>query len=643
MRTRAFAGRFAARGLDSAPGPAELEAALGRDGEAASSEHGAFALAWTPSEREPHDAGEIRCLIEGRPRTAALAAEVGMDPTTPPERLVAIGYERVGEALLDRLDGAFALAIWDAERGRGLLARDRLGASPLFVTSARGCLLFASEIRNLLALLRTTPAPDPAAVAYWLARTDTASPRTLYSGIERLPAAHLLSLGPQGSRQRRHWRPRYSRPQPVDAGAAASEVRRALGRAVERAVAGAARPALMLSGGLDSAAIAAVHSSTGGRLAAYSCVFPSHEDVDESREIARVRDWLGIDGVEARFLGGSALAAGAEFIRAWEVPSVSPNLFVWLPLLRRAAADGVDMMLDGEGGDELFGCARYLVADRLRAGRPLAALRAARRLPGMGERPRPRWLGRALAAYGVRAALPPAAHERLRRARADGIAGPPWLSGAADRPHRAGADPWRWKRVDGPRWWAHLSHVLTAGPESLGAPEQMRRAGLLAGVEPRHPLRDPELVDLVLSLPPELAFDPRRDRPLARRALAGTLPAETLEDDRKPAFNPLLTDALAGPDRGALRDLLAAPHPDLAQRVRRDALRRMLDRPSHERPRAWALDIWRIASLEMWLRHRSGEPSSALEGPAATVSFAKVHGLSRQREQLDPDGGSVPT
>src|SRR5205823_4408233 len=111
------------------------------------------------------------------------------------------------------------------------------------------------------------------------------------------------------------------------------------------------------------------------------------------------------------------------------------------PLLRRAAADGVDVMLDGEGGDELFGCAPYLVADRLRAGRLLAAVRLARRLPGMGEHPRPRLIRRAMLRYGVRPAIPYRLHEPLRRPRREArLAG--WLGPEARREHRVGDDPW---------------------------------------------------------------------------------------------------------------------------------------------------------------------------------------------------------
>src|SRR4051794_11300184 len=543
-----------------------LAAALARDGPATSAELGPLAAAWTPEIEPP--AGDVLCLIDGHPLLHSLAGELGLDPVAPAGNLLAAGYRALGEEVVERLGGEFAVLIWDGERSEGVVARDRLGARPLFVAEHGGALLFGSEVRILLAVHRATPSPDPLAITRWLARTNTDDPRTLYSGIERLPAGHLLTLGRNGGRRRRYWEPRYTRPRHVPAGEAAADVRERLGRAVARSLEGARAPAVMLSGGFDSATVAAVGRTHAPGLSAYSAVFPDDVAVDESASIERVREYLRLPGAEERFGGGSALAAAAEFTRAWELPSLSPNLFVWLPLLRRAAADGVDVVIDGEGGDELFGCARYLIADRVRSGRALAATRTARRLPGMGSHPRPRWIRRAVVAYGVRGALPAALHERLRRARGSGIAAPEWLSAEAARTHRAEDDPWRWKRMRGPRWWAELSHTLTRRPDSLGAADQFRRAGQLAGVELRHPLRDPELVALMLSLPPELGFDPRVDRPLARRALAGSLPEETLRDEHKPTFDSLPTRALGGPDAAALRDLARDPHPELASRVR---------------------------------------------------------------------------
>ena len=180
--------------------------------------------------------------------------------------------------------------------------------------------------------------------------------------------------------------------------------------------------------------------------------------------------------------------------------------------------------------------------------------------------------------------------------------------GAELRELDAGRDErWAWKRDPGPRWWAQLADALTAASEALGAADQLRREGALGGVELRHPLRDPELIELALGLPPELSFDAHLDRPLVRRAFAGELPADVLADDRKPAFDSVLSGALAGPDRDALRQLLDAPDPELARRVRTASVESLLSRSAgNEGPPASSPDLWRIATLELWLERQAG-------------------------------------
>ena len=535
------------------------------------------------------------CVLDGRPDTRRLAAALDLDPARPPDELIAEAYALIGDGLLKRLDGEFAFAAWHPGTGSGLVARDRLGTRSLFVAEHGAALLFASEARTLLELLPRPPDPDPRAMEAWLARAPIPDDRTLFDGIRRLAPAHALRLGGGRWQPFRHWAPRPPEALALSAAEAAAEVRAALARASARALDGAARPGVLLSGGLDSAVVAAATVAEGARPVAYSGVFPDHPEADESERIRRTREHLGLEGVELALGGGSALEAAAEFMREWELPSVSPNRFLWAPLLRRAAADGTDVMLDGEGGDELFGAARYLVADRLRAGRPLAAVRVARSLPGMGAEPRAAWVRRALALYGARGALPAPLHERLRRARA-----------AARGSAPPAPDPrWHWKSLSGPRWWAHLVHTLTQ--DAIGAADQQRREAAMHGLDVRHPLRDPELIDLVLALPPELAFDPHLDRPLVRRALAGDLPEATLRDSHKPFFNSLLDGALAGTDAPALRALLRDPHPLLAARVRREVMSELLE-PSREglRTPTWGIDLWRLGTLELWLEHRYG-------------------------------------
>jgi len=563
---------------------------------------GALTVAWTP--QSPAGEGSL-CLVDGRPRVERLARRLGVEPDRPAEAVIAAGYARLGDAVVEDVEGPFTLLVWDRTVRQGLLARDRSGDRPLFLTESDGGLLFASEVRNLLAALRRRPAPDGEAMSQWLAGTSSRSNRTLYEGIRRLPLGHAVTLTPAGWSQWQHWRPVYVAPREVSFDDAARAVREAVSAAAERALEGARRPAVMLSGGLDSATVAATASaSAGGRVTAYSGTFPGEPAADESARIAEVRDWLGIPVVEHAFAGESPLAASVEFMKAWEVPSDSPNIFIWRPLMRRAVADGVDVMLDGEGGDELFGCARYLLADLLRGGRLRAAMRIARSLPGMGEKPHPVWLWRAFTKYGIRPLIPRAVHEPMRRARSRSR-GPDWLKTEAAASHRKGHDSWAWKLREGPRWWAELADTLTDWSEAIGAPDQFRRDGAMYGFEQRHPLRDPELVDLMLSLPPHLSFDPELDRPLARRAMRDLLPPAVLDNVEKPVFNPLLASCIGAHDRDRIRGLLEKPHPELARRVDVERARAMLE-PGASRPVDWGAAVWRTASLECWLRLQEG-------------------------------------
>jgi hypothetical protein len=161
-------------------------------------------------------------------------------------------------------------------------------------------------------------------------------------------------------------------------------------------------------------------------------------------------------------------------------------------------------------------------------------------------------------------------------------------------------------------------------------------------VERRHPLRDEELIETMLGLPPELGFHPTLDRPLARRALAGALPPEQLARDRKPIFNSLLEHALRGPDAPALAQLLAEPHPELARRVRKEAIADL--RAGRSASLGSALDLWRIATLEQWLEHNADPAASnRLRPPEAAVSFKTVRASARQIAARRDPSGSVPT
>ena len=569
-------------------------------------------------------ARECLCLLDGFLDNAAeLSAELELPPTSSHEELLARAWWRWGRALPARLRGDFMLLVWDRERGEGLLARDQLGARALFLHDASGAVRFASEIRHLLALLPQRPAPDPVSLAHWLALSDRPGPATLYEGIRRLNPGAMLLLGRGGAREERYWTPRFSGPLSCPQEQLAQELRAGLVRAVQRRVDRDSATAVLMSGGLDSACVAALAAAHApGRVSAYSAVFPAHPAVDESALIYELRDSLRLPGTTAKVRPGGLLASAQDAIGSWGVPLRSWGDFWASPLLRAAAAAGARVVLGGEGGDELFAVRAHLLADRLRGGHPLQAIALARELPGAGERPPRRELLGILAAVGLAGALPYGPHEALRRRLAYPRT-PSWLLPGVVGDLLDSADPLAWKRLDGPRWWAEAAHALTRGVEEAGVLEHQRRRAASAGLEARHPLLDFDLVALALRLPPVVSFNRHHNRPLLRESMLGMLPDSVRLRAGKARFESLVADCLAGPDDAAVRRLLSDPAAEIHAYVDGRELQRALLGSDGRRalgPFRWMWHVWRLTTAECWLRAQADPNDQALLRPAEASS-----------------------
>jgi asparagine synthase (glutamine-hydrolysing) len=582
---------------------------------------------------EPHgasllDAGAVRvaytgpppaatrplCLLDGFVDNASqLSSELGLAAETTPEQLLAAGWLRWGRELLPRLRGDFALAIWDGERGEGVLARDQLGVRSLYLHESSGGLVFASEVRHLLAALPRRPAPDPVGVAHWIAISGRPGAGTLYQGVRRLGPGTALMLDRDGAREHCYWTPRFAEPLELPREQLVGRLREGIEQAVARRLSPEGMTGVLMSGGLDSSAVAAVAAELApeGAVAAYSAEFPDHPAVDERELIEQLRAELGLGGVSAEVRTGGLVASALEWIDEWEMPLSSWGEFWAGRLLRAASEEGVHTVLGGDGGDELFGARVYLMSDRLRAGRPHEALALARALPGAGDRPPRRALAQALVRLGLAGAVPPALHEPLERRLERGRL-PTWLTADAAREVIDSDEPLAWKRLDGPRWWAHDAWTLTRGVEELGVFESHRRRAALAGVHNRHPLFDLDLLELALRQPPAQTFDPYLNRPLLRASMAGLLPDAVRLRPAKALFDSLLVDSLSGADGDAVRALLSGPTAELGAFVDMAAMRReLLDRGPEGADNSfrWMYRVWRLVTAECWLR------SQALSGP----------------------------
>ena len=328
---------------------------------------------------EPGQQGRTRCLLDGTLFNADdLALELGLMPGADEGELLGAMYRRYGAETPSRLRGNFVLLIHDPAKERLLLACDQLGARSVFFRADGRDLLFATEVHHLLRLLPRRPSPDEAALVQWLAETSVPEGRTLYQGIERLGGGKLLEWDRGAISVRHYWQPSYSDPAPVSPADAAEAAQAAMARAVRGQLPAGERCGVLLSGGLDSASVAALGRRQGNgesSLRAYSAVFPEHPSIDESELIEATASGLGLERTNVAVHGGSMVRGSLEYLRRWEMPLPAPNHFLWQPLLERAAADGTSCLLDGEGGDELWRFSPYLLADLLISGRARSALR----------------------------------------------------------------------------------------------------------------------------------------------------------------------------------------------------------------------------------------------------------------------------
>src|ERR1700691_5770802 len=170
--------------------------------------------------------------------------------------LIARAHAQLGRDACEHLRGAFLAVATDGECA--LVVRDQLGGRPLlYIHVGDGGILFAEHARDILELLPSAPAPDRLALMQWIDGGALPPGRSLYDGLRRVPPAHRLVLSRRGIEVQRYWQLRYEGPLAGSRETIAERLRSEAFAAVARTAAGSSRPALRLSGGLDSACVAA--------------------------------------------------------------------------------------------------------------------------------------------------------------------------------------------------------------------------------------------------------------------------------------------------------------------------------------------------------------------------------------------------
>ncbi len=198
-------------------------------------------------------------------------------------------YEELGEKCLDRLNGMFALAVWDARKEELFIARDRTGVKPLFYADIGGSLYFASEIRALLAFSGMPRELDQQALVNYLSFYYISSPRSIFKHIRRLPQGHFIKVSGKKAEIKQYWHYRF-RPQKMTEQEAAARIETALLNSVKRQLVSDVPLGVFLSSGLDSTAIVAMMSKLGVTPKTYTVGYENggtHNELAEARLVAQ--------------------------------------------------------------------------------------------------------------------------------------------------------------------------------------------------------------------------------------------------------------------------------------------------------------------------------------------------------------------
>ena len=306
---------------------------------------------------------------------------------------------REGPAALPKLAGMFALAYYDGDSGRALLARDAFGIKPLYYVERAGGLVFASEVRALLPCVPEART-DAAALRDPLLWGSVPEPATLFAGIRQLPAGCWLAWDGATARVARWHTLRFGAASPPADAVAAT--RAALVESLQRHLVSDVPVGMFLSGGIDSTAVLALAREVLGPGADLRTLAIGFDDpaYDESAIARRTAEHFGARHTEWRMTPEAGQAEIAGYLAAMDQPSID-GFNTWC-VSRLARREGMKVVLSGLGGDEVFaGYTSFRQVPRLlrlpRRLRPLRPLLA----PGLDRIPvGSRWRRLAAFLYG---------------------------------------------------------------------------------------------------------------------------------------------------------------------------------------------------------------------------------------------------
>ena len=537
------------------------------------------------------------------------------------------------EEALARLNGMFALAVWDREERRLRLARDRAGEKPMYYGWAGTAFVFGSELKALRAHPGFRAEVDRDALALYLRHKYVPAPWSIYEGIRKLPPATVLTVGAERPGTIPDPVPYWSARAAAEAGAeaglgpreATDRLEELLGEAVGMRMVADVPLGAFLSGGVDSSTVVALMQARSGRPVRTFTVGYDDPDFNEAVDAKAVATHLGTDHTELYVSPQDCLAVIPRLPALYDEPFADSSqipVFLVSELARRH----VTVSLSGDGGDELFGgYNRYRWVPQVwrqasRVPRPLRGA-AAGLLTSRSPQAWERLLDRAgpLAPRGARQRL---AGDKLHKlAGVLGLGSPEaiyldlvshWkqpgaLVLGATEPLPPAADPARQAKVGGIVEQMMYLDLVTYLPDDILV--KLDRASMGVSLESRVPLLDHRVIEFAWRVPLDLKLRDGQSKWLLRQVLYRHVPRELIERP-KMGFGVPIDRWLRGPLRDWAETLLDAG------RLRADGY---LDPgPVRDRwaehlsgRRNWQYHLWDVLMFQAWLDETMGRPAGA--------------------------------
>ncbi len=568
-----------------------------------------------------HPAGTV-LVFDGRldnrdDLLASLKASPGLSAASPDSALVMAAYEVFGDRFPERLNGDFALGLFDPKRQRLLLARDAIGIRPLYYYRSQNLFLFASEIKAILAHPHVSTKPNDEILGECLlSGAPDSRGLTCFAGIFSLLPAHLAILAVQGFQTRQYWDFEPSRETRLQSFQEYAEAfRHYFEQAVRRRLRSAHPVAVSVSGGLDSSSILCQAETLGrhspGRyppILGLSYISPEGSASDEKAFLLEIeRDYgIAIERVPRGKLG--LMTASHEEMWHVEVPFLDEQWNTTHAFLQTTRQRGARVLLTGHWADQVIFPQAYLVDlfRRLAWGQVRSHLKEFGRWLTDAD---PRCFYRRFFLELVKYHVPPALLPYLRRLRPN-HRDRPWYGEKLRQRTRLGLSLQHAMRKAFPTVHARSLYEEARSGYHVMCMEWNNKVASMHGLEKAFPFLDRDLLTFLMGIPGEIQTWKGVPKALLREAMRGVLPDAIVRRTWKADFTDLVNEGLEQDYPQLVHHLesegAAVRLGYLKAEVMRKEFARLKDRirgPGCEL--AW--DLGDLLALELWLQVFFGE------------------------------------